>query len=136
MSIQLNDVQLISEVKGNVLVNVNGKFGQIDATLLRNEGGAGATGADGKSAYQIYVDNLGESEQALSESQWLESLKGTNGTNGADGKDVEITLADGHIKWRKTGTYEDSGEGWSSIIAISDIVNQVLSQINTVVENA
>lgn len=38
MSIKLNDVQTIAEVKGNVLVNVDGRFAQIDATLLRNEG--------------------------------------------------------------------------------------------------
>lgn len=42
---------------------------------------AGPQGKDGKSAYEIYVDNGGE----LSETEWLESLKGTQGEPGKDG---------------------------------------------------
>lgn len=42
---------------------------------------AGPQGKDGKSAYEIYVDNGGE----LSEVEWLESLKGTQGEPGKDG---------------------------------------------------
>lgn len=43
---------------------------------------AGPQGKDGKSAYEIYVDNGGE----LSEVEWLASLKGEPGQPGQDGK--------------------------------------------------
>ena len=38
---------------------------------------------DGKSAYQIAVDNGFEGTEA----EWLESLKGSDGADGADGSD-------------------------------------------------
>ena len=46
-------------------------------------GAAGESGADGKSAYQIAIDNgfVG------SQSEWLASLKGATGASGAPGKD-------------------------------------------------
>lgn len=49
-----------------------------------------SVGIDGKSAYEMAVDNgfVG------TEAEWLESLKGTNGTNGVDGKDYVLTEAD------------------------------------------
>lgn len=61
-------------------------------------------------------------------------LKGEKGDAGEAGKSVELTLADGYIKWRTADTYSEYTEGWKSLIAISDIVNQVLEQIKTVVE--
>ena len=39
---------------------------------------AGPQGKDGKSAYEIYVENGGE----LAEIEWLESLKGESGKDG------------------------------------------------------
>ena len=42
---------------------------------------AGPQGKDGKSAYEIYVENGG----ILTETEWLESLKGTQGEPGKDG---------------------------------------------------
>ena len=42
---------------------------------------AGPQGKDGKSAYEIYVKNGGE----LTETEWLESLKGAEGEPGKDG---------------------------------------------------
>lgn len=44
----------------------------------------GEKGADGKSAYQLAVENAGFSGTF---EQWLASLKGEKGENGADGKD-------------------------------------------------
>ncbi|ABY63059.1 tail fiber protein [Pseudomonas phage 201phi2-1] len=44
-------------------------------------------GSDGKSAYQIAVDNGFTGTEA----EWLLSLKGTNGTNGTDGTDGQST---------------------------------------------
>lgn len=41
----------------------------------------GEDGADGKSAYEIAVDNGFEG----TEQEWLESLKGKDGTDGTDG---------------------------------------------------
>lgn len=53
-----------------------------DGTLIfEGSGNSGGTGADGKSAYEIAVDNGFEG----TETEWLESLKGANGNNGADG---------------------------------------------------
>ena len=46
-------------------------------------GGGGGTGADGKSAYEIAVENGFEG----TEEEWLASLKGEPGEPGADGKD-------------------------------------------------
>lgn len=42
---------------------------------------AGPRGKDGKSAYEIYVENGG----ILTETEWLYSLKGTPGPAGKDG---------------------------------------------------
>lgn len=51
-------------------------------------GEGGGSGSDGKSAYDIAVENGFEGDV----NAWLNSLKGkdgTNGTNGNDGKDAE-----------------------------------------------
>lgn len=45
------------------------------------EGGGGGSGSNGKSAYDIAVDNGFEG----TESEWLETLKGEPGADGADG---------------------------------------------------
>ncbi|MBQ8056731.1 MAG: hypothetical protein IJ275_00165, partial [Ruminococcus sp.] len=47
-----------------------------------------STGADGKSAYEVAVDNGFEG----TEQEWLLSLKGENGANGLDGKDGETPV--------------------------------------------
>ena len=44
-------------------------------------------GADGKSAYEIAVDNGFEG----SETEWLESLKGKDGKDGKDAEDVDLS---------------------------------------------
>lgn len=46
-------------------------------------GGGGGAGVDGKSAFEIAVDNGFAGDEAA----WIASLKGTPGTNGTDGKD-------------------------------------------------
>ncbi len=43
-------------------------------------------GSDGKSAYQLYCDNVPEGEEPMSESDWLDSLHGEDGQSGDDGK--------------------------------------------------
>ncbi|OIQ39185.1 MAG: hypothetical protein BM563_05080, partial [Bacteroidetes bacterium MedPE-SWsnd-G1] len=51
------------------------------ALFALNGGGAGTDGADGKSAYEVAVDDgfVGD------ETAWLASLQGADGTNGTDG---------------------------------------------------
>lgn len=49
-------------------------------------GPAGDIGVTGKSAYQSYVDTTAE-EVALSEANWIASLKGNKGDDGVDGLD-------------------------------------------------
>lgn len=80
----------------------------------------GADGADGKSAYEIAVEEgfVGSVED------WLASLKGTNGidgapgrdgTNGIDGKSVELQKTDTHVQWRQT-----DGQ-WQDLIALEEL---------------
>lgn len=49
------------------------------------QGIQGIPGADGKSVYQIYLDTLEDGETPLTETEWLETLKGQNGQDGATG---------------------------------------------------
>ena len=42
-------------------------------------------GANGKSAYELYVESVPEDEEAMTEAEWLASLKGTDGADGEDG---------------------------------------------------
>lgn len=66
-------------------------------------GPAGPAGADGKSAYQIAVDNGFEGTEA----EWLESLKGPAGDSGLTAEQLEKLLfianhmseVDGHVKF-------------------------------------
>lgn len=64
---------------------------------------------DGKSAYQIAVDNGFEGTEA----EWLESLKGSDGSDGADGSDGEdstITvqdLFDAYVETHPGATMDD-----------------------------
>ena len=53
-----------------------------DVEQLKN-GGSGGRGADGKSAYEIAVDNGYKGTVT----EWLASLKGEDGVNGTDGAD-------------------------------------------------
>lgn len=89
----------------------------------------GVPGADGKSAYEIAVEEgfVGSVED------WLASLKGTNGidgapgrdgtdgadgadgTNGIDGKSVELQKTDTHVQWRQT-----DGQ-WQDLIALEEL---------------
>lgn len=52
-------------------------------TIKGEQGDAGKDGADGKSAYQIWLDN----GHTGSEADFLNWLKGSDGTNGTNGKD-------------------------------------------------
>lgn len=76
-------------------------------------------GSDGKSAYEIAVENgfIGD------ESAWLASLKGadgsngSNGTNGVNGHSIEIQNSGTHIQWR----LDDGQDTWHNVIAIDDL---------------
>ena len=59
----------------------------------------GGSGADGKSAYEIAVENGFEGTEA----EWLESLRGQDGQNGADGQNGQ--------------------DGFSPIVSVSEIEN-------------
>ena len=68
---------------------------QIDKLIsdIAIEGGVAIPGADGKSAYEIAVEN----GFSGSEADWLASLKGANGKdgiNGTNGQDYVLTVAD------------------------------------------
>lgn len=63
------DVEVVADVEVDV-------EDEVDVEIEVEQ--AGPQGKDGKSAYEIYVDNGGE----LSEVEWLESLKGEPGEEG------------------------------------------------------
>lgn len=72
---------------------------------VKQAGGSGGTGSDGKSAYEIAVDNGFEGTEA----DWLESLKGETGATGvagADGKSAYAYAVDGGY----TGTEDEFSE--------------------------
>ena len=64
-------------------------------------GGGGGTGTNGKSAYEIAVDNgfVG------TETEWLESLKGAEGTNGATF--TPYVSSSGELSWTNDGDKEN-----------------------------
>ena len=75
----------------------------------------GTNGADGKSAYQIWLENGYKGTQA----DFLNWLQGSNGIDGEDGKEVEFQIADGYIQCRyKT---DDNNESWQNLIMLSDL---------------
>ena len=75
----------------------------------------GTNVVDGKSAYQIWLDNGNTGTQA----DFLDWLKASNGIDGADGKEVEFQIADGYIQWRyKT---DDNTESWQNLITLSEL---------------
>lgn len=45
----------------------------------------GATGPEGKSAYQVYVETVPSGQTPMSEAEWLASLRGADGQDGAPG---------------------------------------------------
>lgn len=55
-------------------------------TFEVKNGAQGVKGDDGKSAYEVYVDNVPKGEEPLSESDWLASLEGEKGDDGDAGK--------------------------------------------------
>lgn len=70
-------------------------------------------GTDGKSAYQIAVDNGFDG----SESEWLESLKGQDGedgTDGEDGSDAANPFTDDEVSTLKTLAAEAGDDGGES----------------------
>ena len=66
------DIEVVAEVEVDVEDEVDIEV-EIEAS--------GPAGKNGKSAYEIYVDNGG----TLSETEWLDSLKGSPGEKGEDG---------------------------------------------------
>ena len=74
-----------------------------DATLAARDeildGGGGTIGGDGKSAYQIALDNGFSGTEA----EWLTSLEGADGEDGTDGREVQLQTSATHIQWRYVG---------------------------------
>ena len=70
----LLDIEAVDEVE----VDIENES-EVDVEVEK----VGPAGKDGKSAYEIYVDNGG----ILSEVEWLDSLKGRDGIDGHDGID-------------------------------------------------
>lgn len=76
--------------------------------------GSGTSGKDGKSAYQIAIDNgfVGDEEQ------WLESLKGNPGEPGKNGRSIQSIITDNN----------------NVIVTFSDGQQQNIGQLNVDVE--
>ena len=89
-------------------------------------GGGGGSGAAGKSAYEIAVDNgfVG------TETEWLEGLKGADGADGKDGTNgkngengitphIDSTTKNWHIGAVDTGILAEGTEGTTFIPSVS-----------------
>lgn len=63
---------------------------ELKASLTIPNGGGGGAGKDGKSAYEIAVDNGFNGTVA----EWLKSLHGEKGEPGKDGSDATVDLTD------------------------------------------
>lgn len=113
---------------------------EIDSIVSDITEGTTSPGADGKSAYEIAVEN----GFSGTESEWLASLKGANGANGKDGingtngigiVDAEINENGNLILSYSDGAQQDLGviegaDGQDYVLTDadkSDIANQVLS---------
>ncbi len=83
------------------------------AELKAGGGGSGSSGSDGKSAYEVAVEN----GFSGTESQWLASLKGSDGINGTDGRDG----ADGYTPIKGTDYFTDADK--------SELVTAVLDAL-------
>lgn len=81
-------------------------------------GGGSGTGADGKSAYEIAVENGFTGTEA----EWLASLKGANGADGADGQDgTAATITIGTVTTGEPGTQASVVNSGTSSAAVLDI---------------
>ena len=79
----LNNVtveKVISDENGNMIIVYTDDSYVVIPVADGNQGEAG------KSAYELYVENVPEGETPMTEVEWLESLKGVDGVNGTDGK--------------------------------------------------
>lgn len=115
----------ISELDEKLSLDENDEFAIVDSLNAttkkikkKNMGFGSGTGEDGKSAYEIAVENGFEGTEA----QWLESLKGspgtpgTDGEDGADGQSVMIRVDNGYIQWKLVDATE-----WTNIVALVDL---------------
>ena len=93
------------QMKSGVVITIVDADGETSATL--HNGANGEKGTDGKSAYQIAV----EQGYQGSESDWLSSLKGDKGNTGAKGNPGQDG-ADGKSAYAMEHGYEDSEEKW------------------------
>ena len=95
------------QMKSGVVITIVDADGETSATL--HHGANGEKGTDGKSAYQIAV----EQGYQGSESDWLSSLKGDKGNTGAKGNPGQDG-ADGKSAYAIAVEhgYEDSEEKW------------------------
>ena len=95
------------QMKSGVVITIVDADGETSATL--HNGANGEKGTDGKSAYQIAV----EQGYQGSESDWLSSLKGDKGNTGAKGNPGQDG-ADGKSAYAIAVDhgYEDSEEKW------------------------
>ena len=96
-----------------------------DVAELKENGGGG-TGSDGKSAYEIAVDNGFEGTEA----QWLESLSGVNG-------------ADGHTPVKGIDYFTDADiaeiaaavdlSGYATTAAVNNAIQSAISNIDALI---
>lgn len=97
---------------GNTTYEVVDSAARADIQQIKDSGGGGGTGADGKSAYEIAVENGFEG----TEEEWLASLKGEPGIQGATGDKGEAGKDGVSVthSWNGTTLTVTSASGTSS----------------------
>lgn len=89
--VEVGDIYTISSENICVIRNDAGTWDEYDLSAIQGEkGDTGEKGADGKSAYELYVASFVSSDEqpeALDEASWLASLKGDKGDTGEKGSD-------------------------------------------------
>ena len=78
-NVELAVESVVADENGNIVITYT------DDTSVVIPIPDGTDGEDGKSAYDLYLETVPEGETAMTEEEWLASLKGTDGVNGADG---------------------------------------------------
>lgn len=95
-------------------------IGAINTGVLA-QGTNGQNGADGKSAYEIYADTT---ENPMSQSEWLESLKGINGQNGIT-PHIDSTTGNWFIGEINTGIHAEGPVGQNGNDGINGITPSI-----------
>ena len=94
----------------NVLKGTIATDGTVKGNLATVFGKDGDDGANGKSAYEIALDNGFEGTEA----EWLESLKGEDGKDGSSG----VYVGSGDMPEDCNVQIDPDGEAWTGVMGI------------------